>query len=57
MTDFSTIDGKCIIDYKWSFFNQSGTHGIQISRSVPGTTGYDCALSRIKSTMFYIKTW
>ncbi len=57
LTDFSTIDGKCVISYQWNFATVSGTYGVQILTSAPIDSSYDCALSRIKSTIFYMKTW
>lgn len=47
----------CIISYQWSFTTLNGIYGVQLATSTPGTTGYDCALSRMKSTVFYMKTW
>ncbi len=57
LTDFSTQDGKCIISYQWSFATVNGKYGVQLATSTPGTTSYSCALLRMKSTVFYMKTW
>jgi hypothetical protein len=58
LTEFSTIDGNCVINYEWTFTTSaSGNFGVKISNSVTTSPAYVCALSRIKSTIFYMKTW
>jgi hypothetical protein len=57
LTDFSTEDGKCIISYQWSFTTVNGKYGVQLAASTAVGTSYDCAFSRMKSTIFYMKTW
>ena len=52
LTDFSSVDGKCVIAYFWVFATVDGQPGVQILVSEPANKNYDCAISRIKSTIF-----
>lgn len=57
LTDFSTKDGKCVIVYQWAFATVSSVYGVKLDVSTPVNKDYDCALTRMKSTVFYMKTW
>ena len=59
LSDFKTVDGRCIIKYFWDFVNSTIngniTHGVQLVPSVVGTS--QCGFNLMRSAVFYIKTW